>query len=61
MGNIESEASWLIHVPAREAHVGFHFRPILDVRGICLIRASPFPASFWVAIDLTLIAGLWGQ
>lgn len=33
----------------------------LDVGGICFICTSPLPASFGVAIDLTLITSLWGQ
>lgn len=33
----------------------------LDVRGVRFVCASPFPASFGVAIDLTFVAGFWGQ
>lgn len=33
----------------------------LDVRGVRFVCASPFPASFGVAIDLAFIAGFWGQ
>lgn len=33
----------------------------LNVGGVCFVGASPFPAPFGVAVDLTLIASLWGQ
>jgi hypothetical protein len=32
----------------------------LDIGGISFVCASPFPAPFGVAVDLTFIASLWG-
>ena len=38
-----------------------HLLTYLSVGGICFICASPLPAPFGVAVDLTLITRLWGE